>query len=207
MYIPKAFEIKDKKIIDEFILENGFGVLVSQSQEQPEATHLPFLYLPSEGEHGTLYTHMARNNPQWKTLDHGIRVLAMFTGEHGYISPSWYETTPSVPTWDFMAVHVYGFPELIEDGARVRTLLTELVAFYERQNGTNWKMDFPDDFLQRMISAIVWIKVSIIEVQAQFKLSQNRSEGDRGRLIAALKNRGAGSGSLAELIEKYRDKK
>ena len=204
MYIPRAFEVKDRTIIDPFIHENGFGVLVSQGQEQPDATHLPFLYVPGEGGQGVLYTHMARSNPQWKTLRSDKKVLAIFTGEHGYISPSWYETTPSVPTWDYTAVHVYGLPELIEDGARVRTLLTELVEFYEKQNGTHWKMEFPDDYLQRMISAIVWVKVNITEVQAQFKLSQNRSDRDKVKVIASLKLRSGAQESLAHIIERFK---
>lgn len=206
MYTPKSFEIKDRAVIKELIEENGFGLLVSPG-DPPEATHLPFLYAEGEGANGTLYTHLARNNPQWQALRTDQKVLAVFTGVHGYISPSWYEAKLSVPTWDYTAVHFHGLPELVEEPGEFRGLLERLVAFYEKHNGTSWSIDLPEDYLIKMMGAIVGVRIRITEVQAQFKLSQNRSVEEKKKVAAALRGKGPDYEALAELIEKYGDVK
>ncbi|SES18726.1 Putative FMN-binding domain-containing protein [Gracilibacillus ureilyticus] len=43
MYIPKAFEVNEKGKIYDFIKQNSFGVLFSEEEIGPSATHLPFL--------------------------------------------------------------------------------------------------------------------------------------------------------------------
>jgi transcriptional regulator len=55
----------------------------------------------------------------------------IFQGPHAYISPSWYAVHPSVPTWNYAAVHAYGIPQVIDDSAALYTLLQALVQTYE----------------------------------------------------------------------------
>ncbi|HEY5038926.1 MAG TPA: FMN-binding negative transcriptional regulator [bacterium] len=204
MYIPKNFEMKDPNIIRDFLNSNGFGLLISNPKDDLTATHLPFLYEAQEGGKGTLYTHVARNNPQWQSLSPDKKVLTVFSGPHGYISPRWYSSIPAVPTWDYVAIHIYAYPELIEDKEKVYGLLDKTSNFYENQNGTDWKLDLTSEYYQRLTNSIVGIKLKIIEIQASFKLSQNKSSEDRNKVIVALENKGTSKSiELGELIKKY----
>ena len=208
MYIPKHFEINDLNIIEDFLNSNGFGLLINNFKDDLTATHLPFLYEAQEGDKGTLYTHVARNNPQWKSLNSDKKVLAVFSGPHGYISPSWYSSNPAVPTWDYMAIHIYAHPELIEDKEKVYELLNKTSNFYESQNGTDWKLDLTSEYYQKLTDLIVGIKLKVVEIQASFKLSQNKSVEDLKKVTDALKNkRDSKSIELADLITKYSSRK
>jgi transcriptional regulator len=138
------------------------------------------------GEHGTLVGHMARANRQWQDFGEAGEALVIFQGDHGYVSPSWYETHPSVPTWNYLAVHAYGFPRLIEDAERVRETLRALVTRYEAGFDEPWPMDLPDDYLRKMIGGIVVFEIPLTRLEGKFKLSQNRPVADRRRVIATL---------------------
>ena len=111
MYIPKQFKLDDEETIYQFIEKYSFATLISLHNEEPYATHLPLVFHKSEN---ALYGHFARPNEQWKDA-RNQQVLAIFHGPHAYIPPSWYETTKAVPTWNYVAIHVYGEMELIED--------------------------------------------------------------------------------------------
>jgi transcriptional regulator len=130
--------------------------------------------------------------------------LAVFSGPHGYISPSWYATNPAVPTWDYAAVHVYAYPELIDDKKGVYDLLQKTALFYENKNGTDWKLDLTSEYSQKLAQAIVGIKLNITEIQGAFKLSQNKTTEDRSKVMTALQNKGTPqSTELADWINKY----
>ena len=107
MYIPAAFVESDPTALHGFIEQHSFGLLVSQLDGQPFASHLPFLLDRAAGTQGTLIGHMARANPQWRQSD-GQTALVIFSGPHAYISPTWYEADQVVPTWNYAAVHAYG---------------------------------------------------------------------------------------------------
>src|ERR1700691_3076112 len=108
MYIPKHFVVDDPAWIRSFMEKNAFATLVTVLQGELFATHLPILYAPNPAPLGTLRAHMARANPHWQSFG-DVQQLAIFTGPHAYVSPTWYETTaPAVPTWNYTAVHVYG---------------------------------------------------------------------------------------------------
>src|ERR1700680_4492985 len=112
MYIPERFREDDKAILKTFIREHSFGILVTQGDDAPCATHLPFLYNAERGHYGLLSAHMARANPQWQSFASEREALVIFQGPHAYISPSWYDVAASVPTWNYAAVHVYGIPRV-----------------------------------------------------------------------------------------------
>jgi transcriptional regulator len=196
--------MKDSKTIEGFLKSYGFGLLISSVEDDLTATHLPFLYEAQEGEKGTLYTHVARNNPQWESFDLNKKVLAVFSGPHGYISPSWYSSNPAVPTWDYTTIHIHAYPELIEDKEKVYNLLQKTSDFYENQNGTGWKLDLTDEYYQKLTKSIVGVKLKIAAIQASFKLSQNKSAEDRKGVIEALQIKGnPKSIELADLIKKF----
>src|SRR5205807_1335826 len=113
MYIPAAFAEPDLRKLHDFIERHSFGMLVSSVDGAPFATHLPFLLDRDGGPHGTLIGHMARANPHWREAA-GQTGLAIFSGPHAYVSPSWYEAEQVVPTWNYTAVHASGRIQVIE---------------------------------------------------------------------------------------------
>jgi transcriptional regulator len=114
-------------------------------------------------------------------------VLVVFSGAHAYVSPSWYGQHPSVPTWNYVAVHAYGVPRVIEDPGRVRALLDRLVRTFEDGRPAPWRMDgLPDDYVSGMMRGIVAFEIPIDRLEGKAKLSQNRPASDRARVRAAL---------------------
>jgi len=126
MYIPAAFNQADQDKLYDFIQLNSFGLLVSQVDSEPFASHLPFLLDRSSGPNGSLVGHMAFANPQWCHADNQ-NVLAVFSGPHAYISPTWYGVENVVPTWNYLAVHVYGRFQVIHDEQSLAAILQDFV--------------------------------------------------------------------------------
>ncbi len=183
MYIPKSNLETDVAVLYDFMQANNFAALITQNEGKIVATHIPFMV---DSERGVLRAHLARANDQWKSLGEG-EALVIFQGAHAYISPSWYETHPSVPTWNYTAVHVYGVPKIVDDEGEMRGMLRELVENHERGRSPEWQMNLPEDYLKTMMQAIVGFELKIERIEGKFKLSQNRSEADQASVIAHLR--------------------
>jgi transcriptional regulator len=186
MYLPKSFQTEDLAELHGFMCAYNFASLVTQHQGAPFASHLPFMLDAERGPHGRLLAHMARANPQWRDFDATSEVLVIFQGPHAYISPSWYETHPSVPTWNYAVVHAYGVPHIVEDHATLRHILEALVDTHEAAFAQPWRMDLPHDYLDKMMRAVVGFEIEITRLEGKLKLSQNRSEHDQHRVAEAL---------------------
>ncbi len=188
MYVPPAFEQTDLAACHGLIEANGFGALVSPGAgaSAPNATHIPFLLDRTRGTNGTLIGHMARANPHRELL--AADALVIFQGPHAYVSPSWYEGSPAVPTWNYLAVHVYGTPKIIDDPARVRATLTRLTEAHEAGRNAPWQFEsLPSDFVDEMVRGIVVFDIPIARLEGKWKLSQNRSAADRNGVIQGLR--------------------
>ena len=188
MYIPKHFEITDTPWCHALIRAQGFAAMITADDAGvPFATHLPILVDPARGPLGTLRGHVARANPHWRYLAAGRPTLVIFSGAHAYISPSWYATHPSVPTWNYVAVHATGTGALVEDPARVTTLLADLVRTYEGTGPGAWSFEgLAADYVAGMQRAIVAFEIPIERLEGKAKLSQNRDAVDQARTREAL---------------------
>ena len=133
-----------------------------------------------------LVSHMARANPQWRHVSRDEEVLAIFTGPHAYISPSWYTSEKAVPTWNYAAVHVDGRPVIMDDHERVVSLLAETVEFYERAFDRPWPNILPAAFRDQLIHDIVAFEIQVTRIEGQFKIGQNRSQDDTDGVYNAL---------------------
>src|SRR5258708_19898875 len=89
----------------------NFAALVSLHHGSTTATHAP-LVVREDGDRVSLLGHVAKANDHWKSLAAGGEVLVIFTGPHGYVSPSLYQSKLAVPTWNYTAVHAYGPPPI-----------------------------------------------------------------------------------------------
>lgn len=176
MYIPKFYKVTDVEEIREFVQHHSFGTLVTTRKGRPIATHLP-LQLVKEEEDYYITGHMAYGNPQWRTFEASEEILIMFQGPHSYISSSWYEQE-NVPTWNYQAVHIYGAAQILDE-EELKQDLTKLMKKYEqhRADPVLWDKLSPS-LLDKEIKGIVGFKVKVNEIQAAYKMSQNRSDTD-----------------------------
>ncbi|OAS85379.1 FMN-binding negative transcriptional regulator [Metabacillus litoralis] len=184
MYIPKQFKIDDEEVIYDFIEKYGFATLFSQHKGEPYATHLPLMLNKSEN---ALYGHFARPNEQWKDAENQ-QVLVIFQGPHCYISPSWYETTKAVPTWNYVSIHLYGKIEIIEDEKVIFDSLNDLVNKYESTDSPYNLNDVEPDFIKGMSKGIVAFRIKITKIEAKAKLSQNHPVERQELIIKHLEN-------------------
>jgi transcriptional regulator len=185
MYIPPHFAETDVGKLHDFIEANSFALLVSNHQGGLFATHLPFLLDRTAGDRGTLIAHMARANPQWQDLA-GQHVLAVFSGPHAYVSPTWYQSENVVPTWNYIAVHAYGTCRLVESPEQVHDLLVRMVETYERAMPTPWSIERDSAFLEKMARQVVAFRIELTRLEGKWKLNQNHPAERREKVVAAL---------------------
>jgi len=189
MYLPAAFAETDPTKLHDFIDQNSFGLLVSMVEGLPFASHLPFLLDRSAGPRGALVGHMARANSQWRQAG-GQTALAIFSGPHAYISPTWYEAEQVVPTWNYAAVHVYGRVQIIEDESALAEIVQKFVHVYERAMPRPWSFDDSATFAKRMLAQIVGFRIEIEKIEGKWKLNQNHPVERRRKVILALGEQG-----------------
>ncbi len=184
MYIPKLFREEDRETILAFMRANDFAGLVTYDGERPVATHL--LAEVVEGPEGvTIYGHMARANPQWKTF--GEReALLIFQGAHTYVSARWYNHV-NASTWNYMIVHAYGTVREVQ-GEELHGLLSRLVIKHEPN--TTYRLEtLPQDYVQSTIKGVFGFAMQVTRLEAAYKLSQNRDDEDHANIIRELEKR------------------
>jgi transcriptional regulator len=187
MYLPSAFSVKDREKLHAFLREHSFAVLASNDGRGLMASHLPLLLDAEQGPHGHLLGHMARANPQWRQIEG--EVMAVFSGPHAYVSPTWYEEDGTVPTWNYVAVHAYGSFRLVEERDALLELLRRSVSFYESAMPRPWRFDPSGPHVDSLLKAIVGFRIEISRLEGKWKLSQNHSEIRQRRVAGALESR------------------
>jgi transcriptional regulator len=207
MYIPTPFRESRLEVMHELIRAHPLGLLVTGGPGGLAASQVPFLVYAGEGEHGILRAHMARANGQWRSLQDGAECMVVFQGGQGYVSPSWYPSKALdhevVPTWNYVTVHAWGRPRVVEDSAWLHLQLEDLTRSQEQQRARPWAVgDAPDAFIARQMQAILGIEIAIARIEGKWKLSQNRLDADRAGVIAGMTAEGDAhrNPQLAELV-------
>jgi len=207
MYVPPRYRVTDDAVIDEFLRANGFGTLVSHGRDGLMATHVPVELLAGPGGERVLCGHVAKANAQWRQLEEAGEAMIVVLGPHAYVSPTWYDH-PNVPTWNYQAVHAYGTVRVIQDPEGLAPDLRALARHYEPPTRPEPRFDFdtmPADLRAAEMKGIVGFELRVTRVEAAFKLSQNRHDGDRARIMAELRARGDdASRSVAEAMAAWR---
>ena len=183
MYLPRAFVDEDLTRLQGVIQHSRLATLVTWGALGLQASHVPLLLDPEQGANGTLYGHLAKANPQCAELASGAEALLIFMGEDAYISPSFYPSKAEhgkvVPTWNYVAVHAYGLPEVFSDPERLLKVVGGLTERHEAGRPQPWQVtDAPADYLEGMLRAIVGFALPIQRLEGKRKLSQNRSAED-----------------------------
>ncbi len=187
MYTPSFNRIDDEEQIRRFVAAARSAEFVTVDPDGlPVATLLPIMW-----DGGVVLAHMARANPQWKTIKPDIPALLICSGPEAYISPSWYAAKAEhgrvVPTWNYSAVHLSGTVRVHEDRDWLRAVVTRLTGVHEDGRNEPWQpSDAPERYIEGQLAGIVGLEITITRVEGKAKLSQNRSEDDRRGVVAGL---------------------
>lgn len=184
MYIPEIYKNENQEEIIDFLQKNSFGILINQNNGDISATHIPLEFETKENGKQYLYGHIAKENPQWKNFENDDRILAVFSGAHSYISPSWYDHE-NVPTWNYLAVHIYGNIKIIE-GQEMINSLKKLVDKYESEVENPTKIEDYSKKTMMQTRGIVAFEIEIKTIEAVKKLSQNRDDKNYDNIISEL---------------------
>ena len=190
MYIPSSNAESRPEVLFDFIEANPFGALVTNTSSGLYATHIPFVCERGIGPNGTLRAHIARANRHHREPPTG-EALVIFTGPEAYITPSWYpskrEDPRTVPTWNYVAVHVYGALRWIEDPDYLRRHLEALTHAHEGSRPHPWSVsDAPAQYIEQQMRAIVGLELTITRLEGKWKMSQNRSAEDIDGVVRGL---------------------
>lgn len=184
MYIPNHNLQTDSKIILDFIRKYSFGIFVTVKGNLPFASHLPFV-IENKGDSIILYSHLAKANSQLR--DFSGKAMVIFREPHAYISTKHYEHKEDVPTWNYVAVHIYGTVEIITDKKEGLKLLEKTIETYEKEYEPQWQL-LSHKYKDGMYNGIVPFKIVGEEIHAKEKLSQNRSMKEIESIVRQLEN-------------------
>lgn len=195
MYLPQHFREDRLDVQHALMRQHPLGLLVSSGASGLVANPIPFVLDAQAGPNGTLRCHLARANPQWRDLAEAEQCLVVFQATDAYITPSWYETKRQtgkvVPTWNYATVHAWGPPRIVEDAGWLKTNVEQLTNAHEGPRHESWKVDdAPAPYIAAMLRGIVGVEIEIARIEGKWKVSQNRSEGDRTAVADGLAGEG-----------------
>lgn len=186
-----SFTLADVTEMRRVIDENPWATIVSAGGDGQVASHYVVL-LDEDRDDLTIVGHVGRPDD----LIHGMgerELLVIFQGPHGYVSPGWYDAaTPSVPTWNYIAVHLSGTPEILSDEENLRVLDRLVDRFEGRMPAPRGMWERPNDeaFVRRLAAGTVGFRLTPTRVVAKRKLSQNKDADTVERIIAELQDGG-----------------
>ena len=199
MYIPPHYENNDTEEIRRFLVQNSFGILINVVDNKPWGTHIPLELENDANGNEILVGHIAKANPQWRHFKQDTEVLCIFNGPHAYVSSSWYKEE-EVPTWNYIAVHVYGTLKLLNEEETMASM-HRLANKYEAASKHPISLNNMSKTTLRQVKGVVGFQIRITDIQATYKLSQTRAE-DHAQIISELSERNdAGSKAIASEMQ------
>lgn len=184
MDISPLFRNSDHDQMMDFLKGHAFGLLVSQGDAHPEASHLPYVLGEEEGE-WYLYIHMSASNRHVNFLNEQKSHVFIVQGVDHYISSTWYDHE-NVPTWNYISVHVIGSLE-VQKGADALDNINRLMAELEPPGRSARSMDKLDpERIARHMQGLVTFRMKIQKIEGAKKLSQNRDEANIKKVISEL---------------------
>ena len=209
MYQPPHFVETRPDVLHALIRAHPLGLLVSNGTDGPIANPLPFLLDADAGPHGRLRAHLAKANPQWRSISENTEmpVLVVFQGADSYVTPSWYETKREtgkvVPTWNYAVVQVRGRARIVDDKEWLAGQIAELTATHEAPRAEPWQVtDAPAPFIEAQIKGIIGLEIDITEISGKWKVSQNRPIADRVGVANGLEA-GGSAAEMAHLVRQF----
>ena len=201
MYRLKYFTEEDDEKVLAFMKAYYFAVIVSADADYPVATHIPLEIIQRDNK--LLFTgHIMKNTDHHKAFLKNEKVLVIFNGPHCHISASWYPTPNVASTWNYMTVHAKG-KITFGDEAQTKKIVEELTNKYEADDSPAAFKNLPEEYIDRLVKAILSFTIEVESLENVFKLSQNHDLPTRESIIAHLtKNGSDNEKSIANEMEK-----
>lgn len=183
MYIPKINLTTDRDEIVAFMKQFSFATIITAKDSLPIATHLPFL-VSIKDDNIILTSHFAKANEHWTDIENN-KALIIFSEPHAYISPKNYDKDLNVPTWNYISIHAYGEGKLITETNKTFEVLETTIDNYEISYRQQWD-NLPEEYKLKMSKGIVAFEIVVTALQAKKKLSQNRTDTEKQKIIDTL---------------------
>jgi transcriptional regulator len=207
MYNFSYFKEEDKKIVLNFIEENPFAFMTGSFLSGIQvATQIPLLLEERNGEL-FLQGHFMRNTDHHKAFLENPNTLLVFTGPSCYVSASWYSNPQIGSTWNYMSVHICGQMNFMSNEELIE-FMRKLTLKFEKGNTKSLTFydNLPEQFLNKMMPAIVGFEIKADRIENVFKLSQNRDEKSYDTIILKLEEQGGNSALIASEMKKRKEK-
>ncbi|MEO6489794.1 MAG: FMN-binding negative transcriptional regulator [Ferruginibacter sp.] len=188
--LPYFTEENQEKVIA-FMKENAFAIVMGYGDEFPVASHLP-LNFEMRDEKIFLTGHLMRNTDHHKAFEKNEKVLVIFNGPHCFVTADWYQNPTVGSTWNYITVHAKGKIRFTDDAGTYKAVN----AITNKYVGTGTAASFnklPQEYIDRLIKAIVGFEIEVESFDNVFKLSQNHDETDRKNIIKHLIDRTDGN--------------
>src|SRR5215207_2961765 len=176
MQIKEAFKDESLECARSIVRAHPFATIVTADLR---ATHMPCLVEDNPAAL-TITGHVARAAPAAAGLTRPL--LLIFHGPHGYVSASWY-ASDTIPTWNHVTLHIRGTPERFDDPMPV---LRRTVDHFEAAVEQPWSLDRMGETAREMADQVVAFRLSADTWHAEAKLSQDKPEEERARVLAGL---------------------
>ena len=200
MYVPAHFAMSAGQVA-EVLATAPAGDLVTVGPDGLVATYVPMLFDADAGVHGRLVGHLSRVNDQWRpaAAPGGVDALFIAHGAGDYVEADWLSTpdAPSVPTWNYVTVQVWGRLVVHDDPA----WMLEAVRRLSAAHGDATVDTLPTAEVDALLRAVVGVELQITRVAGKAKMSQNKSPQVVRSVIDGL--RGAGGEDTAAWMEEY----
>lgn len=203
MYKFSYFKEKDKQTILDFIEQNPFAFITGSYLSGGQVvTQIPVLLEERNGEL-FLQGHIMRNTDHHKAFVENPNSLIVFTGPSCYVSASWYSNPQIGSTWNYMSVHVAGKINFMTNDELI-AFMRKLTLKFEKGNTQSLTFydNLPEQFLSKMMPAIVGFEIKAEKIENVFKLSQNRDEKSYVNIISKLEEQGGNSALIASEMKK-----
>ena len=201
MYNVPYFKADNQQEVLDFMHAHPFIMLIANGKDYPAATQVPII-IEERDDKMILRGHIMRKTDHHKALELNPNVLVVFSGEHTYISASWYMNKQTASTWNYRAVHAQGVLRFT-DKTDLVDLLTKLTATFENNhNSPSLVEHLSAEYLEPMLKAILSFKIEITNIEHVFKLSQNRDPESYQNIVAHLNKGNADAIAMAEVMKK-----
>jgi transcriptional regulator len=201
MYNFPYFKEKDINVVKQFMRQNPFVVLTGcDLNNQPVATHIPLL-LEEKDEKIILYGHVQRKTDHHLAFEQNPNVLAIFTGPHTYVSATLYTDKQTASTWNYITVHAKGVLKFLDEAALLAILSKTTAHFENNEHSPSLVEKMPEEYVSKMMKAIIAFEIEITNLDNIFKLSQNRDKESYDKIIPKLKEQGGDAAAIAKEME------
>lgn len=207
MHVQTLFQETRAHVMHELMQRYSLGSVMLMTPDGMEANSFPIEVDTSCGQFGTLRCHFGRSNPVWKSLTDAVEALVVFQGPSAYISPRWYvagqKSKKVLPSWNFVVVHAYGTPRIIDDETWLLKHLAALTAQNECLQPQPWSLaEAPTDFVRQSAQHLIGMEIPVSRLVGKWFVSQQRTAADRASLAGLLRERPQDmAAAMASLIE------